>query len=102
MASVMSVIFDRRPCYVGSDYKKALFHRWADSEFPKKDGVTIRQVLGIVEYEDGVVAQVEPKSIIFADGGEFGEYVWFPLGPVKNSRSGKKHIVDIFEEEVCQ
>ncbi len=83
-----------RPCYVGSDYRKALFHRWFDSVYPKKDGGMIAQCLGIVEFEDGTVEQVEPKSIIFADGGSFGEYVWFPLEDKPRTRTGKKHIVD--------
>lgn len=87
-----TIKLDLRPCYV--DTKKALFHRWISKETPiikinamltekalsriaskVKDGiippggdiVIQKTVLGIVEYEDGTVAEVEPTSIIFAD-----------------------------------
>lgn len=84
---------DLRPCYV--DTKKALFHKWINKETPilkvnaqlnydevlyvqsrfKEDNVIPKwcdvamqnRTLGLVEYEDGTVAEVEPTRIIFAD-----------------------------------
>lgn len=82
-----------RPCYV--DGRKALFHRWKDKEsivlkfniitnyhertkvlreyYESKivpsmcDIVKIKNVLGIVELEDGTIDEVEPTSIRFID-----------------------------------
>lgn len=72
----MSIMNDsRRSCYV--DSRKAIFHRWVDTSFPKDKGF-ILQTLALVEFEDGSVQQVQPKKIRFADGGAFNEFVWYP------------------------
>lgn len=58
-----------RACYVKRIRKspeQALFHGWATVSFPKNDNV-MKQVYGIVEFRDGHVEQVMPKSVIFAD-----------------------------------
>ena len=70
------VIDNRRSCYV--DKRKAIFHKWVDSSFPKDNGFII-QTLALIEYEDGSVAQIQPKKIRFADGGDFNSFVWHPL-----------------------
>lgn len=82
---------ERRPCFV--DDKKATFHQWIEKETPilklsgrmtyenaceirrmfdrdhiindKFDFQVIRETLGLVEYEDGTMAEVEPTSIRF-------------------------------------
>lgn len=69
-----------RACYVKRNRKtpeQALFHGWAIISFPKDDNV-MTQVYGIVEFRDGHVEQVMPKSIIFADM-LFDEYDFLPL-----------------------
>jgi hypothetical protein len=100
LSSKIVITHELRPCYV--DGKKALFHRWIDKETPimkinamltekaleriadkikngiippSGDVVLQKTVLGIVEYQDGTVAEVEPTSIIFADF-EFSEYAF--------------------------
>ena len=65
-----------RPCYVRK--KKALFHRWIEMTFPKGSSF-FHQTLAIVEFEDGHVEQVRPKSIVFADGGHFNDITWKEL-----------------------
>lgn len=66
----------RRPCFVKeAEYKKAIFHRWVDTSFPKEKGF-ILQTLALVEYEDGSIAQIQPKKLIFADGGDFDKFTW--------------------------
>ena len=85
-----------RPCFV--DGKKALFHRWADKEnliiqskaiqnpragrldlnyynaFDDSHNLyKLKNIVAIVEYEDGTVAEVEPSKIKFATG-IFNEY----------------------------
>lgn len=73
----MNIMNDsRRSCYV--DNRKAIFHRWVDTSFPKDKGF-ILQTLALVEYEDGSVQQVQPKKIKFADGGAFDQFVWKPV-----------------------
>lgn len=62
-----------RPCYVNG--KKALFHKW--EEFAKPiapsaliggdPGGQIKYTLGLIEYEDGQIAKVEPTCIKFCD-----------------------------------
>ncbi len=62
-----------RPCYVYG--KKALFHRWIDkSEIIAPSimkgghaGGVIRGTCGIVEFENGVICEVYPYKIKFAD-----------------------------------
>lgn len=65
-----------RPCYVRK--KKALFHRWIEMTFPKGSSF-FHQTLAIVEFEDGHIEQVRPKSIVFADGGYFNDIAWKEL-----------------------
>lgn len=94
MASIgteIVITVERRPCFVGD--KRASFHRWIDKDtpilkvnamltqksldriadkvkqgiIPECGGDVILQkcTLGLVEYEDGTVAEVEPTSIRF-------------------------------------
>ena len=65
-----------RPCYIRK--KKALFHRWIEMTFPKGSSF-FHQTLAIVEFEDGHIEQVRPKSIVFADGGHFNDITWKEL-----------------------
>ena len=65
-----------RPCYIRK--KKALFHRWIEMTFPKGSSF-FHQTLAIVEFEDGHIEQVRPKSIVFADGGYFNDIAWKEL-----------------------
>ena len=65
-----------RPCYVRK--KKALFHRWIEMTFPKGSSF-FHQTVAIVEFEDGHIEQVQPKSIVFADGGHFNDITWKEL-----------------------
>lgn len=62
MASITTeVVFksgEYRPCVVKTTDEKGLFHRWCDY-----NGMTI----ALVEFEDGHVAQVNPKNIQFLD-----------------------------------
>lgn len=83
--------WERRPCFV--DDKKATFHQWIEKETPilklsglmtyenaceirrmlyrdhimnnKFDLQVIRETLGLVEFEDGTMAEVKPTSIRF-------------------------------------
>lgn len=86
------ITVERRPCFVGD--KRASFHRWIDKETPilkvnamltqkaldriaekarqgiisercGADMILQKAVFGLVEYEDGTVAEVEPTSIRF-------------------------------------
>lgn len=62
---------DLRQCTVHD--KKAYFHKWADISYivPPSlmvgghNGGQVSNTLGIIEYEDGTVAEVEPTSIKF-------------------------------------
>ena len=65
-----------RPCYIRK--KKALFHRWIEMTFPKGSSF-FHQTVAIVEFEDGHIEQVQPKSIVFADGGRFNDITWKEL-----------------------
>lgn len=93
MSLTMEIKKELRPCICNN--KKALFHMWADEEQPFvkinamltdkaldrisskiKDGiippyggdvVTVKTVVGIVEFEDGTVEKVKPSEIRFAD-----------------------------------
>lgn len=86
-----------RPCYVdtGTEGRKALFHRWIDKEkvllhfgnyftYEERTKVyreytlcgilpagvkaeKITGVVGLVEYDNGKIAEVEPTKIRFAD-----------------------------------
>lgn len=67
-----------RPCIVKAkksgpkevrEDRKAYFHNW----FNCSKGV--QQLLGLVEFEDGHLENVQPTSIIFVDGGRFNEWM---------------------------
>ena len=66
-----------RPCYISKKSfkngpKKAIFHGWIELKSPN-----MTQTLALVEYEDGVVEQVKPTSIIFTDSKcLFDEFYW--------------------------
>ena len=91
-----------RPCFV--DGKKALFHRWADKENliiqskaiqnPRAGRIDLnyynafddshnlyklKNIVAIVEYEDGTVAEIEPTSIKFV-AGIFNDYSFVEQG----------------------
>ena len=50
-----------RPCYVYG--KKALFHLW----IKKKDVLINECIMGLVEYENGIVCEVPLDKIVFCD-----------------------------------
>lgn len=57
-----------RPCIVKTTDERALFHRWVEEA-----GMTI----ALVEFEDGHVAKVNPRSILFLDSPYiFAEICW--------------------------
>lgn len=69
----MKITIELRPCEVKN--RKALFHRWSDKSeiIPPSPmvgghggGVTTLTV-GIIEYEDGVVAECYPHELKFLD-----------------------------------
>lgn len=66
-----------RPCYISKKAfkngpKKAIFHGWIELKSPN-----MTQILALVEYEDGVIEQVKPTSIIFTDSKWlFDEFYW--------------------------
>lgn len=66
-----------RPCYISKKSfkngpKKAIFHGWIELKSPN-----MTQTLALVEYEDGVVEQVKPTSVIFTDSKWlFDEFYW--------------------------
>ena len=73
--------FPRRPCFVltGTETTKVkgMFHQWCVRAYPYSallvghESGQVVQTYGLVELEDGTVHEVDPKAIIFADGGEF-------------------------------
>lgn len=76
-SGIVKVMTRIRPCYISKKSfkngpKKALFHGWIELKSPN-----MTQTLALVEYEDGVVEQVKPTSIIFTDSkGLFDEFYW--------------------------
>lgn len=77
--------FERRPCLVLGN--KAMFHMWVEVReiVPPSilkhghQGGIIAGVLGLVEYENGSMAKMQPEHIQFVDGGDFHEWCWaFP------------------------
>lgn len=66
-----------RPCYISKKVfkngpKRAIFHGWIELKSPN-----MTQILALVEYEDGVMEQVKPTSIIFIDSKRlFDEFDW--------------------------
>lgn len=71
----VEINFGVRPCIVNknNEEKKALFHMWeaksvaADLYIGGRPDGQISMVLGLVEYEDGTVDEVEPRQIRFVD-----------------------------------
>ena len=88
-----------RPCYIRK--KKALFHRWIEMTFPKGSSF-FHQTLAIVEFEDGHIEQVRPKSIVFADGGYFNDITWKELNDdgdgMEEVRNEMKNYEKYYEE----
>lgn len=74
-----------RPCYI--DGIKAMFHRFSEcSEIIKPSpmigghkGGILRWAVAIVEYENGIVSEVEVTKVRFADGGNFKDVRFIPL-----------------------
>ena len=75
-----------RPCYVilnKNKKKKALFHCWSyiSNVVPPSimvgghPGGTVSYTLGVVEYEDGSIDQVDPISVQFIPGA-FKDYAF--------------------------
>lgn len=79
---------DYRPCYVNK--RKALFHKWAEEAYPvppsyilpNDKGGQKTYAVGIIEYENGTVAEVEPNCITFADD-LISQYVFKERNDVK-------------------
>lgn len=71
----MKIFFERRPCLV--DGKKAMWHGWTNRKFydgiHKKD---FSETMGLVEWEDGTMREVEPLDIRFADHADLRDTVW--------------------------
>lgn len=91
-----------RPCIV--DKKKALFHRWEEranivSPSPMvggHSGGVIRDVAGIVEFEDGTIAEVYATNIRFVDN-PFAEIAFPPEANLVKVEK-KKECKTFFEE----
>lgn len=77
MNSRIDIEIALRPCIVGcgENAKNALFHKWAERAWVEPPsplrgghcGGQLRDVCGIVEYEDGRVQMVFPNDIRFVD-----------------------------------
>lgn len=73
----------RRTCFVNGE--RAMFHMWTIEQRIIEPSLSrgghcggqISTPVGIIELETGEVILVHPSSIRFADGGEFGDYIWF-------------------------
>ena len=74
----ITISFERRPCWV--DGKKAMWHGWTNRTFHLfQDGIhkkDFSSTMGLVEWEDGTMKEVEPLDIRFADHTDFRETVW--------------------------
>lgn len=73
----------RRSCYFKG--RRAMFHRWTEcaSDTPLMltekgfiGGSSIKPY-GIIEMEDGTCMLASPEEIRFADGGGFGDLIFF-------------------------
>lgn len=64
--------FELRPCLIkhGDKLSRAVFHMWETAVGRHPEG-QISTVLGIIEYEDGIVDEVEPRHIRFTDNNSF-------------------------------
>lgn len=76
----------RRSCYFKG--RRAIFHRWTEcaSNTPlilTKEGYiggSSIKPYGIIEMEDGTCMLASPEEIRFADGGGFGDFIFFGDG----------------------
>lgn len=61
--------FELRPCLIrhGDKLMRAVFHMWETVAVGGHPEGQISTVLAIVEYEDGIVDEVEPRRIRFID-----------------------------------
>jgi hypothetical protein len=75
----MKITIDLRLCKVNN--KKALFHRWSDKTrivepspmIGGHPGGVLKYTVGIIEYENGEIAECLPNEIQFLDN-EFEKY----------------------------
>ena len=88
----IKIEFELRPCMINmvsnslwaadkeigmkTNEQKALFHKWV--EYENRISLTNQKcIYGLVEYENGEVALVEPEKIRFLDSaGLFDQYNW--------------------------
>lgn len=88
----IKIEFELRPCMINmgsnslwtgdkeigikSNERKALFHKWV--EYENRISLTDQKcIYGLVEYENGEVALVEPEKIRFLDSASlFDQYNW--------------------------
>lgn len=75
MARIIFTDIERRICIINNN-EKALFHKWVTRKnviepspmIGGHPGGEIQFELGIVEFEDGTIAEVAPHQIKFIDG----------------------------------
>lgn len=83
--NIMNIMNHTRPCWVNG--RRAIFHRWTDSARPVKprgvedeettERYQLHTVHALVEYEDGTMSRVWPRTVQFADSERlFSEYDW--------------------------
>lgn len=96
----IKIVIEYRPCMVKTEAEKevkALFHGWETKRFPYYEIKSLTNelmtqefkgfnegVFAIVEYEDGIVHEVEPQNIRFVDN-PMCEYAF----PEKNKKPEK-------------
>lgn len=72
---------DTRPCLVGKEQRKARFHCWSHQSWVVEPspmmgghpGGQIATTRAIVEYEDGRVDEVAPKTVTFEMGDSYDQ-----------------------------
>ena len=72
----IEISYQLRPCFVGKENKKALFHKWGEcSEIVAPSimkgghgGGVLNYTIGIVELEDGSIEKYFPEDIRFVPG----------------------------------
>lgn len=100
----------RRICWCQN--KKVMFHCWSNvtnivppSPLAGGDlGGVLTNTYGIVEFESGEVKQVRPEEIIFADGGDFKEYLFrYDLEADDNQPTNNKpYIFYLCDKKKCK
>lgn len=81
MTDIIDISVNVRPCVVTHKVKgklvskNAIFHKWVSS-IVSTTSDTIVQTLALVEYEDGSIGQVKPKSIRFIDNVVSTYFEW--------------------------